>query len=53
MRTGPPSTAWRPCAAIMGETQWLKLPQRAIRIGTAVVLTLAGVVFGLSALRLI
>ena len=40
-------------AAIMGETQWLKLPQRAIRIGTAVVLTLAGVVFGLSALRLI
>ncbi len=40
-------------AAILGEKQWLKLPQRAIRIGTAVVLTTAGVVFGLSALRLI
>lgn len=40
-------------AALMGERQWLALPQRSIRIGSAVLLAVIGVVTGLSALRLI
>ncbi|QNE32066.1 hypothetical protein F1C10_09010 [Sphingomonas sp. NBWT7] len=40
-------------AALIGEQQWLALPQRAIRWTTAALLVIAGVVFGLSAMRLI
>jgi putative Ca2+/H+ antiporter (TMEM165/GDT1 family) len=40
-------------AALVGERRWLALPQRAIRIGTAAVLVLFGVIFGLMALRLV
>lgn len=40
-------------AALLGERQWLALPQRAIRIGTAILLSLTGVLLGLSAVRLI
>ncbi|KQT34795.1 hypothetical protein ASG29_01140 [Sphingomonas sp. Leaf412] len=40
-------------AATMGERAWLALPLRGVRIGAGIVLTLAGVVMGLSAVRLI
>lgn len=40
-------------AALIGERQWLALPQRGIRIGSAIVLVLAGIVSGLMALRLV
>lgn len=40
-------------AALVGERQWLALPQRAIRIGTAAVLVVLGAIFGLMALRLV
>jgi putative Ca2+/H+ antiporter (TMEM165/GDT1 family) len=40
-------------AALLGERQWLALPQRAIRIGSAVILTLTGVIMGLVAMRLL
>lgn len=40
-------------ATLMGERRWLALPQRSIRLVSALVLAGTGVVFGLSALRLI
>lgn len=40
-------------AVLLGERQWVALPQRAIRIGSAVVLTIIGLVLGLNALRLV
>jgi putative Ca2+/H+ antiporter (TMEM165/GDT1 family) len=40
-------------AALVGERQWLALPQRAIRIGTAAVLVVLGAIFGLQAIRLV
>lgn len=40
-------------AASMGEAAWLKLPLRAVRLAAAGILTLAGVVLGLNALRLV
>lgn len=40
-------------AAALGERAWCALPLRRVRIGVAIVLMLAGVVLGLSALRLI
>ena len=40
-------------AALIGERQWLALPQRAIRLATAALLVVAGLLFGLSAMRLI
>jgi putative Ca2+/H+ antiporter (TMEM165/GDT1 family) len=40
-------------AAIMGERAWRALPLRAIRIGAAAILTVAGVVTGLRAVALI
>jgi putative Ca2+/H+ antiporter (TMEM165/GDT1 family) len=40
-------------AAVIGERQWLALPQRTIRWASAVLLVVAGLVFGLSAARLI
>lgn len=40
-------------AVLLGERQWLALPQRAIRIGSAVVLVVAGIFVGLTALRLV
>lgn len=40
-------------ATLMGEERWLALPQRPIRIASAVLLALVGIVTGLSALRLI
>lgn len=40
-------------ATLIGERQWLALPQGAIRIGSALLLALVGVILGLSALRLI
>ena len=40
-------------AVVLGERQWLALPQRWLRIGVAGVLVVAGVVIGLSAVSLI
>ncbi|ONF95821.1 TMEM165/GDT1 family protein [Sphingomonas jeddahensis] len=40
-------------AALLGERQWLALPQPTIRIGTAVLLTLVGIIMGLRALQLV
>ena len=40
-------------AAMMGERAWTALPLRAVRLAAALLLTFAGVVLGLSALRLI
>ena len=40
-------------AILIGEAAWLALPQRAIRIASAIVLAIAGVVIGLQALALI
>lgn len=40
-------------AALLGERQWLALPQAAIRIGTAVLLTVVGIIMGLTALQLL
>jgi putative Ca2+/H+ antiporter (TMEM165/GDT1 family) len=40
-------------AAVLGERHWLALPQRAIRIGSAGLLTFSGVVIGLLAMRLV
>jgi len=40
-------------AVLLGEARWLAPPLRPLRIASAAVLTLAGVILGLSALRLI
>jgi len=40
-------------AVLMGEARWIALPQRAIRIATAAMLIVAGIVLGLQALALI
>jgi putative Ca2+/H+ antiporter (TMEM165/GDT1 family) len=40
-------------ATLMGERQWLALPQRAIRGGSAALLAITGLFIGLSAVRLI
>jgi putative Ca2+/H+ antiporter (TMEM165/GDT1 family) len=40
-------------AALVGERQWLAMPQRVIRIATATLLVMLGLIFGLMALRLI
>jgi Ca2+/H+ antiporter, TMEM165/GDT1 family len=40
-------------AIVMGEARWLALPLKPVRIASGVILTVAGVVMGLSAVRLI
>jgi len=40
-------------AALLGERQWLALPQRAIRIASATLLVVIGIVMGLVAIRLV
>lgn len=40
-------------AVLIGERQWLALPQRALRIATAIFLTATGIYLGLMAVRLI
>lgn len=40
-------------AILLGETKWLALPLKGVRIASGVMLTVAGVVMGLSAVRLI
>jgi putative Ca2+/H+ antiporter (TMEM165/GDT1 family) len=40
-------------AAAMGEAAWLALPLRAIRLASAAILTIAGVVLGLAAVGLV
>ena len=40
-------------AIVLGEAKWLALPLKPVRVASGAVLTIAGVVLGLSALRLI
>ena len=40
-------------AAAVGETGWLRLPLRAVRLAAAAILIVAGAIIGLAALRLI